>query len=140
MKCLNWLAAAVVVIAACFATSAHAKVIARIDLSEQRMRVYVNGVHRYTWPVSTARRGYVTPTGRFRPQSMHRFHRSSKYDDAPMPHSIFFYGGYAIHGSYDIRKLGRRASHGCIRLHPANARELFRLMKAHPDSSIVVHR
>ncbi len=140
MKCLIRMAAALAVFAIGFAAPVHAKVVARVDLSQQRMRVYVDGVHRYTWPVSTARRGYITPTGRFRPQSMHRFHRSSKYNNSPMPHSIFFHRGYAIHGSYETRKLGRRASHGCIRLHPANARELYRLMKAHPHSRIVVHR
>jgi lipoprotein-anchoring transpeptidase ErfK/SrfK len=139
MGYLNRLIAAVALAAACLATPAQARVVARVDLSQQRMRVYVNGVHRYTWPVSTARRGYVTPTGRFRPQSMQRFHRSRKYHNSPMPHSIFFRGGYAIHGSYEIRNLGRRASHGCIRLHPANARTLFRLMRTEGPGSIVVH-
>jgi len=129
------------VIVACLTATTHAKVVASVDLSQQQMRVYVNGALRYTWPVSTARRGYVTPTGKYQPQSMHRYHRSTKYSGAPMPHSIFFRGGYAIHGSYEIRNLGRRASHGCIRLHPANARELFQLMQTNGrgGASIVVH-
>jgi lipoprotein-anchoring transpeptidase ErfK/SrfK len=113
----------------CFSGSADAKVIAAVDLSSQTMRVYVNGEHLYTWPVSTARSGYRTPTGSYGVQSMSRFHRSAKYHNAPMPHSIFFRGGYAVHGSYETSHLGQRASHGCIRLHPANARELYSLVQ-----------
>ncbi len=108
---------------------AHAGVIARIDLSSQRMVVYVNGVPRYNWPVSTARRGYVTPTGTYRPQRLYRSYYSRKYDNSPMPYSIFFRGGYAIHGSYAIRQLGAPASHGCIRLHPSNAATLYSLVQ-----------
>jgi lipoprotein-anchoring transpeptidase ErfK/SrfK len=114
---------------ASFTTIAHARVVARIDKSEQQMRVYVDGELRYTWPVSTARPGYHTPTGSFGVQSMHRHHRSTIYSGAPMPHAIFFHGGYAIHGTYETRNLGRRASHGCVRLHPENARELFELVE-----------
>lgn len=106
-----------------------AQLVARIDLSEQRMRVYVNGRRYSSWPVSTARRGYRTPVGTFRPGRMHRRYYSKKYNGSPMPHSVFFYGGYAIHGTNAIRQLGRPASHGCIRLHPQNARELFSLIK-----------
>ncbi len=112
-------------------TQASASVTASIDLSSQRMNVYVNGIHYHSWPVSTARRGYRTPTGNFRPTRMHVMWRSRKYNMSPMPHSIFFYGGYAIHGTYEIKRLGRRASHGCIRLHPSNARRLFSLVRQH---------
>ena len=108
---------------------ASAGVLASIDLSSQRMNVYVNGIHYHSWPVSTARRGYHTPTGNYRPTRMHVMWRSRKYHMSPMPYSIFFRGGYAIHGTYDLKRLGRRASHGCIRLHPSNARRLFRLVR-----------
>lgn len=108
---------------------AKADVVARISLSAQEMRVYVNGVPRYNWAVSTARRGYRTPVGSFRPTRMHRMWYSKKYDNAPMPNSIFFLGGYAVHGTSYIRSLGRPASHGCIRLHPDNARMLYSLVK-----------
>jgi lipoprotein-anchoring transpeptidase ErfK/SrfK len=101
---------------------------ARIDLSEQRMQVYQNGFLRYTWPVSTARRGYVTPTGNYRPTRMHKMWYSRKYDNSPMPHSIFFRGGYAIHGTGEVKRLGSPASHGCVRLHPDNARELYNMV------------
>lgn len=101
----------------------------KIDLSEQKMKVLVNGRTRHSWPVSTARRGYRTPVGSFRPTRMHRRYFSKKYNGSPMPHSIFFYGGYAIHGTNQIKRLGRPASHGCIRLHPNNARKLFALVR-----------
>lgn len=102
----------------------------KIDISSQKMYVSVNGVRRHSWAVSTARRGYRTPLGTFKPTRMHRRYFSKKYYNSPMPHSIFFYGGYAIHGTNSIKRLGHPASHGCIRLHPANARKLFTLVKA----------
>ncbi|MCF1502482.1 L,D-transpeptidase [Afifella sp. H1R] len=111
------------------AGAAGAGVTARIDLSAQKMRVYSNGRLAYTWAVSTARKGYRTPTGAYRPQRMHRMWYSRKYDMSPMPYSIFFRGGYAIHGTNSVRSLGRPASHGCVRLHPANARKLYNLVK-----------
>lgn len=124
------------------AGTALAGVVAKVDLSAQMMYVYVDGELYYTWPVSTARAGYRTPTGTYRVQSMKRFHRSSRYHNSPMPHSIFFHGGYAIHGSYATRRLGRRASHGCIRLHPSNARELYGLVKDYGprNTRIVIRR
>lgn len=111
--------------------TASAAVTARIDLSAQKMYVSVNGQPTYAWDVSTARKGYRTPVGTFRPIRMHRTWYSTKYNRSPMPHSIFFHGGYAIHGSYEIRSLGRPASHGCVRLHPSNAATLFALVKRH---------
>ncbi len=110
---------------------AQAKVLAHVDLSQQRLHLYVNGKKRGTWRVSTARRGYRTPLGTYRPYWLNRHHRSSKYRNAPMPHSVFFRGGYAIHGTYQTRQLGRPASHGCIRLAPGNAARLFNLIRAH---------
>jgi lipoprotein-anchoring transpeptidase ErfK/SrfK len=128
---------------AALTTSASASaVLAQIDLSQQTMHVYVQGELRHIWPVSTARRGYTTPIGMYRPTSLRPFHRSSKYNWSPMPHSIFFRGGYAIHGSYEVRSLGGPASHGCIRLHPANARELYQIVRyfGPEDTRIVIHR
>jgi len=108
---------------------AEAEVVARVSLSSQAMVVYVDGVPVYDWAVSTARRGFRTPTGSYRPTRMHRMWYSKKYDNAPMPNSIFFTGGYAVHGTPHVRALGRPASHGCIRLHPDNARTLYSLVK-----------
>lgn len=120
------------------AAPAEAGVVARINLSNQRMDVFVDGRARYSWPVSTARRGYRTPTGTFRPQSLKVWHRSTIYSGSPMPHSIFFHGGYAIHGSYETRYLGRPASHGCVRLHPSNAAALYSLIRKHGSGKTVI--
>jgi hypothetical protein len=107
---------------------ASADIVVHVNKSTQRMLVLVNGSERYNWLVSTGARRYVTPNGDYQPYRFHRFWWSRKYD-APMPHSIFFYEGYAIHGSKEIKMLGRIASHGCVRLHPANAKALFALVQ-----------
>jgi lipoprotein-anchoring transpeptidase ErfK/SrfK len=102
-----------------------------IDLTRQRMTVQENGETKYTWAISSGRKGYRTPTGHYSPKWMTKMHYSRKYDNAPMPHSIFFHGGYAIHATYATGALGRPASHGCIRLSPANAKRLFKLVQKH---------
>jgi lipoprotein-anchoring transpeptidase ErfK/SrfK len=109
---------------------AFAGVVARIDISRQVMTVSENGRVLYHWKVSTGRSPYRTPRGSFRPVRMHTMWYSRKYDNAPMPHSIFFYGGYAIHGTEAVASLGRPASHGCVRLDPSHARTLYNLVKA----------
>src|SRR5215510_10346495 len=108
-------------------SAARAEIVVKVDKSTQRMSVIVDGEHRYTWAVSTGVGG--TPSGTFRPQSLSRYHRSSIYNNAPMPYSIFYDGNYAIHGTNHIRQLGGRASRGCIRLHPSNAAVLFALVQ-----------
>ncbi len=113
-------------------------VLVRIDLSAQRMQISIGGRPTYNWAVSTARPGYRTPTGRFRPIRLERAWYSSKYDSAPMPHSVFFYGGYAIHGTYETRNLGRPVSHGCVRLHPANASVLFNLVRTYGAGNVTI--
>ena len=100
-----------------------------IDISSQTMSVKVNGWHWANWKVSTARSGYHTPRGNFRVQRTARVYYSRKYDNSPMPNSVFFHGGYAIHGTGHLKALGRPASHGCIRLHPSNAARLFNLVQ-----------
>lgn len=111
------------------ATPAMAEVRILVDLSEQVMVVETPNLNQpIVWDVSTARKGMVTPTGNYQPTWMTPMHRSKKYKNAPMPYSIFFKGGYAIHGTDAISKLGTRASHGCIRLHPDNARALYKLV------------
>jgi len=122
------------------APAAHASVLIAIDKSTQQMSVSVDGAPRYRWVVSTGRAGYGTPSGTYRPQRMERTWFSKEYYNSPMPHSIFFHGGYAIHGSYEIHRLGGPASHGCIRLHPANAATLFALVRQRGmgDTVIVV--
>jgi lipoprotein-anchoring transpeptidase ErfK/SrfK len=100
-----------------------------IDISSQSMSVYVNGWPYGFWDVSTAREGYYTPRGSFRVTRTAKVYYSKKYDNAPMPNSVFFYGGFAIHGTGSTRALGRPASHGCVRLHPANAARLYELVQ-----------
>jgi len=113
------------------APAARASVLITIDKSIQQMSVSVDGVKRYTWPVSTGRTGYATPSGSYTPFRMEEDHYSKEWDDAPMPHSIFFTPkGHAIHGSFEVRRLGSAASHGCVRLAPRNAATLFALVKA----------
>ena len=100
-----------------------------VDISDQSMAVRVDGQLKHTFDVSTGRKGYTTPTGAYGVTRMYRKYHSKKYDGAPMPYSIFFHGGYAIHGTTDLKRLGRIASHGCVRLHPDNAKALFALVK-----------
>ena len=112
-----------------------AGVLVHIDKSSQRMAVSVDGAMRYSWPVSTGRRGYGTPNGVFHPQMMARRWYSKKYYNSPMPHSIFFYGGFAIHGTNDLARLGGPASHGCVRLHPSHAAALYALVERQRGST-----
>jgi hypothetical protein len=110
------------------AMPAYADILIQVDQSTQQMSVDVDGQHLYDWRVSTGRPGYDTPNGAFRPNRMDANHFSKEYDNAPMPHAIFFdLHGHAIHGSYD--PIGHpAASHGCVRLDPANATTLFNLV------------
>jgi hypothetical protein len=108
---------------------ASAAVQIEVDLSTQTMHV-AGGGQEYSWPVSSARAGYSTPRGVYRPTSLQAVHFSHKYDNSPMPHSIFFKGGYAIHGTYEASALGRPASHGCVRLSLAHAAELYKMVQA----------
>jgi lipoprotein-anchoring transpeptidase ErfK/SrfK len=111
--------------------AAPAAVQVHIDISSQSMSVRVNGSHYASWRVSTARSGYYTPRGSFGVTRMAKVYYSRKYDNSPMPNSIFFHGGYAIHGTGYIKSLGRPASHGCVRLHPSNAAALYALVQRH---------
>jgi L,D-transpeptidase catalytic domain len=121
------------------AAGAKAAVLIQIDRSAQRMTVSVDGAERWNWPVSTGAAGYTTPSGAFKPFRMEATHFSKEWDDAPMPHSIFFTKiGHAIHGTYDAAHLGRAVSHGCVRLSAANATQLFQLVKAEGMSNTQV--
>jgi hypothetical protein len=109
---------------------ARADVLVSISKSQQQMTVSVDGVPTYHWTVSTGRAGYDTPAGSYRAIRMERVYYSKKFDDAPMPNSVFFYGGYAIHGTMQESQLGSPASHGCVRLARVNAETLFALVRA----------
>ena len=124
------------------AASPESKILVVIDKSTQEMKVFVDNVERYTWKVSTGLPGFETPSGTYRARSLHRIWYSKQWDDAPMPHAIFFTKkGHAIHGTGETKKLGRLASHGCVRLAPENARTLFALIKEKglKDTQIVLN-
>ena len=105
------------------------RLVARVSISTQTMMVFHEGRHLFTWPVSTAKAGKITPVGVYEPEFLSRNHRSKRYGNAPMPFAIFYDGNYAIHGTDQIRRLGKPASHGCVRLHPDNAKILFGMVK-----------
>jgi len=117
---------------------AGATVVINVDKSSQKMSVEVDGEPRYEFAVSTGRAGYGTPNGTYHPQRLEREWFSKEYYDSPMPYSIFFSRGFAIHGSYEIRHLGGPASHGCIRLHPSNAAKLFSLVQKEGAGSTTI--
>jgi lipoprotein-anchoring transpeptidase ErfK/SrfK len=123
------------------ADRAGAEVLVQIDRSTQSMEVSVDGMERYNWAVSTGRPGLATPAGTFHAQRLAVTWFSRKYDNSPMPHSVFFHGGIAIHGTYETAYLGRAVSHGCVRLMPENASVLFGLVQQEGLSAttIVVH-
>jgi L,D-transpeptidase catalytic domain len=120
---------------------AAASILITVDRSTQRMTVNVDGVQRWVWPVSTGRNGYATPAGNYTAFRMEEDHYSKEFDDAPMPHSIFFTKlGHAIHGTLDARHLGSAASHGCVRLSTANAAKLYALVEEQglPNTKVVI--
>jgi hypothetical protein len=116
--------------AALGAAPARADVLITVDKSTQVVTVAVDGATRWEWKVSTGRIGHDTPNGTYHALWLDADHHSKKYDDAPMPHAIFFTDlGHALHGTFATRQLGMPASHGCVRLEPANATQLFALVK-----------
>ena len=112
-----------------FSTTAVADYHVVVSKRHLTLSIYEDGDLLDVWPVSTARRGYYTPSGTFYPYSYQPMHYSKKYDNAPMPHSIFFSGGYAIHATPHTGNLGRPASHGCVRLSPSHAATLYGIVK-----------
>ena len=110
-------------------TYAWAHVEINVDLGSQTMTVRSGSGETYVWPISSGKAGHATPNGVFRPRAMYAMVHSAKYNNAPMPHSIFFYGQYAIHGTNAVGALGHPASHGCVRISPANAAMLFAMVQ-----------
>lgn len=121
------------IVLSAFASAAHAGVSVNVDIVAQRMTVTTTDGEVYDWKISSGRKGFRSPNGVYRPTRLEKNWYSRKYGGA-MPHAVFFRGGYAIHGTGAVGALGRPASHGCIRLHPANAAKLFALVKKHGSS------
>ena len=110
---------------------AGSSILININKAKQRMTIFVDGIEKYEWPVSTGRAGYSTPSGTYNATSMNEIWYSKEWDNSPMPHSIFFMkDGHAIHGSYEVKNLGKAVSHGCVRISPENATTLYSLVKA----------
>jgi lipoprotein-anchoring transpeptidase ErfK/SrfK len=142
MRRLLWAGAIIgLFISSSAADRVSAEVLVQIDRSSQSMEVTVDGMPRYSWQVSTGRPSLPTPAGTFHAQRLAVTWFSRKYDNSPMPHSIFFHGGVAIHGTYETAYLGRAVSHGCVRLMPENATVLFGLVQQEGmnATTIVVH-
>ena len=121
--------AGLVILGAGTAGAGAATLVAKVNVGSQTMEVMRQGRVIHTWKVSTARRGYITPRGQWRPIRMHKMWYSRKYDNAPMPYAVFYYGGYAIHGTNAVSRLGTPASHGCVRLETVNAQKFYTLVR-----------
>jgi hypothetical protein len=105
-------------------------IVINIDKTKQEMTVFLDGIEKYHWPVSTGRAGYSTPSGTYTATSMNEIWYSKQWDNSPMPHSIFFMkDGHAVHGSYEVKTLGKPVSHGCVRISPESATTLYALVK-----------
>lgn len=115
----------------CQIPSLSGDIFVKVDLSEQIMNIYKGDTLIYSWFVSTAADGYATPMGKYKPYHTAKMHFSKQFDNSPMPYSVFFKEGYAIHGTEYVRSLGYKASHGCVRLHPDNAKKLYDLVLKH---------
>jgi lipoprotein-anchoring transpeptidase ErfK/SrfK len=116
------------------------KLVAQVSISQQTMHVLVDGRQTFEWKVSTGRKGHRTPTGSYKPTRLEEMWYSRKYDNAPMPHAVFFHGGYAVHATNYVKRLGQPASHGCVRLHPAAAADFYQLVETfgRANTSIVI--
>jgi lipoprotein-anchoring transpeptidase ErfK/SrfK len=112
------------------ALAARADVLVVIDKAAQELRVVADGALAHVFKTSTGMYGAGTPIGSYAVERLHRHWYSRKYDNAPMPFSVFFSGAYAIHGTTVISRLGSPASKGCVRLHPKDAEVLFALVQA----------
>jgi len=113
-------------------------IVVTISVPRQELRVVVDGVEMYVWPVSTARQGAITPAGTFKAQLLSANHFSRLFNNAPMPFAIFYDGHYAIHGTTAVSMLGRPASMGCTRLHTDNAKKLFEMVQKRGQKSLQV--
>ena len=111
------------------ASTKGSSVLIAIDKTTQKMSVFIEGTKKYDWRVSTGRPGYSTPSGTYTATSMNEVWYSKEWDNAPMPHAIFFMtDGHAVHGSYEVKSLGKPVSHGCVRIAPENASILYALV------------
>jgi len=142
MRIIAGIALALALVVGAPVASQAASLVARVDISTQTMTVIHRGKIKYRWKVSTARKGKVTPAGSWSAKWLSKNHRSSRYNNAPMPYAIFYNGHYAVHGTNQVGRLGRPASAGCVRLDTRNAAVLYRLARQEglKNTRIVVRR
>ncbi len=136
MKVLKLAFIAGMLLASSICTSLAASLVAHIDISSQTMTIKRYGFVTNVWRVSTGRKGFETITGSFKPQRTARIWYSKKYDNAPMPYAVFFRGGFAVHGTNSVRRLGSPASHGCVRLHTGNAAKFYSMVQAYGRKNV----
>lgn len=122
----------------CAAQPVRADVLAHVKLSEQRLHLYVDGEKKHVWKISGGKHPGWTRAGTFRPYFLSRHHRSRLFRGAPMPYAVFYDSHWAIHGTNAIKRLGKPASHGCVRLHPKNAAIFFNLVRKQGKKNTVV--
>lgn len=120
------------------ATGANANVLIVVDKSKQTMFVETPEEY-FEFRVSTGKSGKGTPNGVFKPYLMKTMHYSSRYNNSPMPYSIFYSGNYAIHGTTQVNRLGRPASNGCVRLHPNDAKFVYELVRMYGSENTFIH-
>lgn len=121
------------------------KVWARVSKSEQQLYLYVDGMQQAVWPVSTGINGRNTPNFETHPNGrIYDRYTSKKFPGGDfnglgnMPYAVFISGGFAIHGTAksNWKNLGRKASHGCVRLHPDNGFTFNRLVRANGIANV----
>jgi DNA-binding XRE family transcriptional regulator len=113
---------------------------AKVDLSKQTLTVSERGKVVGSWKISSGVSAeFATPSGVFKPEWTAKMWFSRKYDDAPMPHAVFFRNGAAIHATQAVGRLGTPASHGCVRLAPANAETFYKLVQRHGLAHTQIH-
>lgn len=120
------------------AAIARAEVRVDISLAAQKLTLKEGDAEPRVFTISSGKKGFRTPAGCFIVDQTMRMAYSSKYGGSPMPFSVFFKGGtkYATHGTSHLDQLGSPASHGCVRLHPDNARIVFETVRRHdPDNT-----
>ena len=119
-----------------------ATLVAKVDLGRQRMDVYVDGALKHSWPVSTGRKGWETKPGSYYPFALTR-HYYSPIWKMNLPYLVSIgQDGTAIHGTDYAGKLGRPASHGCIRLSMGNAARFYAMVQQYGmySTEVVVTR
>jgi len=115
------------------------QLLAKIDISQQCMRVYRGDTLLYKWKISSGKKGHATPRGKYKAMFTVKNYKSKTYNNASMPYSVFFRYGYAIHGTNSVKRLGSRASHGCIRLHTKNAKKFYALVRKLGKKNTTIH-